>query len=103
MRTLVLTGLSVAKSGTIDISAYTTDRIKTLLSFIVVRPSGAGSKETKTVINSGEYTSTVPSNDSVALSNATTIVIGNDNSDSLTGVETVLIKYTPKAVFLVPT
>ena len=138
-KTLVLSGLTVAKSGTISLP----EPVYKLLSFKVIRNSHvlsveAGNDanaatyilgmsnhklicskaadstaaaittpttnvETKTVINGGLVTSTIPSNDSVALSGAKTITIGNDNTDSLVGTETVVVQYVPKAEFPVPT
>ena len=73
--------------------------IKTLLSFVVIEASGAGAATAKTVINSGEPTSTTPGAGSVALSNATTIVVG----DAVTADNIIVITAEGKLEYPVPT
>ena len=73
--------------------------IRVLSSFVVIDPSGAGSATAKTVINNGEPTSDLPGSGSVALSNPTTIVVG----DALTGRELIKIVVHGKLEYPLPT
>ena len=89
-----LTSSKAADSGPIDTSALadqvhaessetTTEGIETVAGLTL---------ETKTVINRGDPTTTIPADNSVALSGRKEITIGNDVSDSLTGEEIVVIR-----------
>ena len=92
-----LTSSKAADSGPIDTSMLadqthaessetTTEGIETVAGLTL---------ETKTVIAAGRVTTTIPLDNSVALSDYKEVTIGNDASDSLVGTEVVVIRYLP--------
>ena len=89
-----LTASKAADSGPIDTSMLA-DQVHAESSETTVEDiqTVAGlTLETKTVINGGRVTATIPADNSVALSGYREVILGNDLSDSLVGTEIVNIR-----------
>ena len=89
-----LTSSKAADSGPVDTGALA-DQVHAESSETTTEGIGtvAGlTLEDKTVIEGGAVTTTIPADNSVALSGRKEITIGNDVSDSLVGTEVVVIR-----------